>query len=194
MKDYLIKNRPKVTIYLVLILFLSNLIIQKFCQLTCYIALYPTNLTEPSNYYRLLIYPLFHGGLKLWLLESIGLILFGYMIENKLTRIDIISLILFSTLGGGVFYMLFNQNIENDTPLLGTALIIWGYWASAIVIGFKYHKYLNEFEKLIMIVCIIGILVFLGCVIGRIWHQAIIAVIIIIFTSIRTIYLTGHNK
>jgi len=103
MKDYLLTKRPRITIYLILILFVSNIITLISSQIGALVMLYPSNLGEPWNWYRLITYPLYVGGLVTWFLNSLVMLCYGYIIENRIKRTDLIGLILISGIIGGVF-------------------------------------------------------------------------------------------
>jgi membrane associated rhomboid family serine protease len=85
MKDYLIKQRPRISLILILILFASNTITLIFDETQKYIVLFPSlELIEPWNWYRLITYPLYIGGLITWFHNSLIIVLSGYIIENRL--------------------------------------------------------------------------------------------------------------
>ena len=89
MKEYLITKRPRITIYLILILFVTNFITLIFSQIGELVMLYPSNLGEPWNWYRLITYPLYVGGLIAWFLNSLPILCYGYVIENRIKRLNL---------------------------------------------------------------------------------------------------------
>ncbi len=159
MKEYLITERPRITIYLILILFVSNFITLIFAQIRRLVMLYPSNLGEPCNWYKIITYPLYVGGLFIWFLNSLALLCYGYVIENRIKRNDIFGLILISSIVGGLFFMIFNQNNKLDVPIASPSMIACGYWAATIVIGLKFWKSLNLIEKIILRLAFLSILI-----------------------------------
>jgi|GEM_PF-1899772 len=185
MKDYLLTKRPRITIYLILILFVSNIITLIFSQIGALVMLYPSNLGEPCNWYRLVTYPLYVGGLLTWFLNSLALVYYGYIIENRLKRADLVGLILISSIVGGLFFMIFNQNSEFNSPIASPSMIAWGYWAATIIIGIRYWKSLNLFEKIILGFGFLSILSIWNDNLGFLFSQIIVIILIMILTIIK---------
>lgn len=157
MKDYLLNKRPRVSIVLVFILLISSILTTIFSQFYDILLLFPSNLNEPWNWYRLFTYPLYCNGLKTWLLNSIPIIAAGYIIESRVKRNEIIGVILISNVMGGLFYIILSQNDELNTPLASPIMISWGYWAAAEVIGIKNVRSLNLFERIVLVLCFVNI-------------------------------------
>ena len=180
MNGYLIDSKPKVTLILIVVLLISNILTTFIQPLQDYILLYPSNIKEPWNWYRLITYPLVVGGLVAWFLNSLVLLFTGYIIERRIAKSDLLGLIFISSIIGGLIFLFLNQNSQYNIPIASPTMISWGYWAASIVIGIKYWKGLNLFEKIILILCFLSILSIqndnLGFLIGQ------IAVIVIIMT------------
>ncbi len=180
MKKYLLENRPKFTITLILILFLSTIITFLLPGINNLIFLRTDNLTQAFNWYRFLTYPLITGGILNWLHNSLVLILTGYIFENRTIRKQMISICLISTLVGGLVFVLSNHNTIQI--LIGPSMISWGYLAATIVCGFKNWKTLNLFEKIIFILSMISLLsVIAPDDIGIIFGQIAVVISVIIF-------------
>jgi membrane associated rhomboid family serine protease len=183
MKDYLVKQRPRISLILILILFVSNIITLIFYDTQKYILLFPSlDILEPWNWYRLITYPLYVGGLITWLHNSLVIVLTGYIIENRLKKQNIIGLILLSSIIGGLIYIILNHD-NPLIPIASPAMITWGYWAAAIVIGLNYWKSLILFEKIVLILCLLSIL--------SIWNDNFVfllgQIIVIVMISILTL-------
>jgi len=185
MKYYLITKRPRISIYLILILFVSNLITLIFSQIGEVVMLYPSNLGEPWNWYKLITYPLYVGGIVKWFLNSLAILCYGYVIENRIKRTDLFGLILISGIVGGLFFMIFNQNNEFNVPIASPTMIAWGYWAATIVIGLKFLKSLNLFEKIILGLGFLSILNIWNDNLGFLFSQIIVIVVIMIIATIK---------
>jgi membrane associated rhomboid family serine protease len=186
MKDYLLTKRPRIAIYLILILFVSNIITLIFSEIGNIVMLYPSNLGEPWNWYKLITYPLYVGGLVTWFLNSLAILCYGYIIENRLKKTDLVGLILISSIVGGLFFIVFNQNSEFNVPIASPSMIAWGYWAATMVIGIKCWKSLNLFEKIIFILGFFSILSIWNDNFGFLLSQIIVIVLIMILTIIKT--------
>jgi len=158
MKTYIKSKLPKISIFLIAILFVSNILTFIIPTLSKFFVLYPSNLHEPFNWYRLITYPLYVGGLLAWIYNSLIIILTGFIIENKLKTKNMISLILLSSIIGGLTYIIINQGETNNIPIAAPSMISWGYWSATIIIGIRYWRTLNLFEKLVMILCILSTL------------------------------------
>jgi membrane associated rhomboid family serine protease len=156
MKQYLIENRPRFTITLVLILLISGILTTFLPWISNLIILNTNNLTQPSNWYRFFTYPLIVGGLFNWLWNSIVLLLTGYVFENRTTKGYMIAICLISTFIGGMIYSIFNQGTL--IGLIGPSIISWGYISAIIVCGLKFWKTLNVYEKVILILSMISLL------------------------------------
>lgn len=189
MKGYLIKKRPKITMNLALIFFVStilrNILTKIFYQIDDYILLYPYNLYEPLNWYRLLTYPFYIYNIIVWFHIALVITLTGYIVENRIKKIDLYGLIILSCVAGGLIYIIINRNDELNIPIASPVMITWGYWAAAIVIGFRFWRSLNLFEKIIVICCVISILSLWNDNYGYIIGQLTVIVLVMIITFIK---------
>ncbi|RIH62708.1 rhomboid family intramembrane serine protease [Mariniphaga sediminis] len=182
MKEYLKKNLPKTSLIFVIILFVTNFLTLMIPQIGEIVLLYPSNLSEPLNWYRFFTYPLYVGGLITWIHNSIVIILTGFIIENKIKRKDLISLILLSSFVGGLIFIILNQNNNYNLPIAAPTMISWGYWSATIIIGLKSWKSLNLFEKIVLVLCALSILSIWNDNIGFFMGQISVIVIIGIIT------------
>ncbi len=185
MKDYLLTKRPRITIYLILILFVSNIITLISSRIGAFVMLYPSNLGEPWDWYKLVTYPLYVGGLATWFLNSLAMLCYGYITENRIKKKDLVGLILISSIVGGMFFMIFNQTNEFNVPIASPSMIAWGYWAATIVIGIRYWKSLNLFEKIVLGLGFLSILNIWNDNLGFLFSQVIVIISIMILTIIR---------
>lgn len=157
-KSYFKRNLPKISLILVSIVFVTTVLTLFIPGLRGFIILYPSNLHEPLNWYRLLTYPLFGGGLLIWIHNSIVIVLTGFIIENRLKKADLIGLILLSSIIGGLLFIIINQGDNYNIPIVSPTMISWGYWSATIIIGLRYWRTLNLFEKIVLILCFLSIL------------------------------------
>lgn len=157
MKTYLKSNQPKISLILITIFFVSNILTFLIPSIRDIFLLYPSNLPEPLNWYRLITYPLYVGGSLTWFHNSMIIILTGFIIENKVKKQDLIGLIILSSVIGGLIYIILNQGEVYNRPIATPSMISWGYWSATIIIGLKYWRTLNVFEKLVMILCFLSI-------------------------------------
>ena len=157
MREYFKKNLPRLSLVLIVVFFIFNILTQVFQEFSNLLFLYPTNLHEPLNWYRFISYPLYVGGLLKWLLSSLAFLLLGYLIEHRIKRSYLIGLIILSSIVGGLVYTIINQNDSYNIPIASPTMISWGYWAAGIVIGIKFFKELNTFEKVILILYVLSI-------------------------------------
>lgn len=148
---------PIYSILLILILFLSTILTVYWDKFYDLVLLRPTDLNIPKNWYRFLTYPLYISEIWTWFLTSISLFVFGGIIEKRLSTKYIIALILFSSFLGGLIYVIANQSDMNPLPMGTAHMISWGYWSSAMVVGFKFRKELNLLEKIILGLSFIGV-------------------------------------
>ncbi len=173
MKEYFNANLPVTTIKFIGILLVS-VIFQLSGNWSQYFMLYPHNLVEPANYYRLLTSHLYISGLFSWLSISLFLFLSGTIIEKYLSEKETIRLILISAIAFSFIYLGLNyrSHIIFSSPYGGPGIIMWAYWAAAIVLGFEKWKSHNLFEKIIVIICCLGVINFrfenLGLLVGQI--------------------------
>lgn len=157
MKEYLKINRPKISLILIFIFFITNILTVIFPELGGFVMLKPSNLIEPWNWYRFFTYPLYIGGLLTWLHVSIVIFLTGLIIENRIGKQNMIGLIVISSFIGGLMFIIINQDDLTNRAIVTPTMISWGYWSSAIVIGLKFWKELNNFEKIVIILCFLSI-------------------------------------
>ena len=190
MKEYLLKKRPRIAIYLTCILFISTILLFALPQIGSLIALHPSNLKEALNWYRFLTYPLIVGGLGPWILNSLALIGYGYIIENRLKRKEIIILIMSSIIIGGVFYTIFNQRDIYNIPMASPTMISWAYWASAMVIAIRFWNSLNVFEKIIFVLGVISITSIYNENRGFLYAQ----LLVILFSLFFNIFMVNKNR
>jgi membrane associated rhomboid family serine protease len=197
MKTYLKSNLPKISIFLITIFFISNILTLTVPKLSEIVLLYPSNLHEPLSWYRLITYPLYVGGLLAWIHNSLIIVLTGFIIENKLKTKNLISLILFSSIIGGLIFIIVNQGDTYNTPIASPTMISWGYWSATIIIGLRFWRTLNLFEKIVMILCFLSVLSIIGM-----WHrdfgffigQLSVIITIAILTILKFLkHKTGHN-
>jgi len=177
--------RPKLTLWFITILFFSGLILAFFSQLGEYTILFPSNLKQPWNWYKLITYPFAGVGLLNWLTNSLVLILTGYIIENHIIRSDMIKIIILSSVIGGLIFIIFNQNDVYNRGIASPTMISWGYWAATIIIGVKFWRELNLFEKIILILCFLSITSLFFEDIGFLLGQIAVIICIMTFTLIR---------
>ena len=184
MKIYLKSNRPKISLILITVFFVSNILTLLIPRLSDIFLLYPSNLSEPFNWYRLITYPLYVGGLLTWFHNSLVIFLTGFIIENKVQKQDLIGLIVLSSIIGGLVFIIFNQGETYNSPIATPTMISWGYWSATIIIGLKYWRTLNLIEKIVMILCFLSILSVwndnFGFLLGQLSVIAIIAILILI--------------
>ena len=96
-----------------------------------------------------------------------------------------IGLILLSSFIGGFIFILINHNDPNNTPIASPTIISWGYWAATIIIGLKFWKTLNLFEKIILILCFLSIFSIQNPNLGFLLGQISVIVIIMLVSLIK---------
>jgi membrane associated rhomboid family serine protease len=185
MKTYLKNNLPKISISLVIITFVTNILTLTVPKFGEFVLLYSSNLSEPLNWYRLFTYPLYVGGLLNWVHNSLVIILTGFILENKITRKYLIGLMLISSFVGGLTFIILNQNDGYDLPIAAPTMISWGYWSATIIIGLKYWKTLNLFERIVLILCLLSIFSIANDNVGFFIGQICVIIIIAILTLIQ---------
>jgi membrane associated rhomboid family serine protease len=185
MKTYLKNNRPRISLILITIFFVSNILTLLIPRVSDIFLLYPSNLAEPLNWYRLITYPLYVGGLLTWFHNSLIIILTGFIIENKVQKQYLIGLIILSSIIGGLIFIIFNQGETYNIPIATPTMISWGYWSATIIIGLKYWRTLNLFEKIVMILCFLSILNIWNDNFGFLLGQLSVITIIAILTLIK---------
>ena len=178
-------NLPKISMALVGTFLISSILTLAIPKFGDCVLLYPSNLREPLSWYRLLTYPFYVGGLIPWFHNALVILLTGYIIEKRISRKDLIGLIILSCLIGGFLYILLNQGDIYDTPMASPTMISWGYWSAAIVIGLKIWKNLSKAEKVIMLLCVASMLSAWDENLGFFIGQLSVILIIAILTLIR---------
>jgi len=158
LKQYLKEELPKISLGLIIMFFISNILTLYAARIGNAFLLYPSNLYEPLNWYRLLSYPLYVGGGLSWLHNSLVIFLTGYIIESRIQKKDLFVLILLSSIIGGLSFVIFNQGDYHNAPIASPTMISWGYWSMCVIVGLKYWRTLNIFEKIIVILCFASIL------------------------------------
>ena len=195
MKEYLREHRPDFAVLMVIVFLLFTILTLMFPLLGKVVLLEPSNLYDPLSWYKLLTYPLYGTGLVTWINHSIILVLIGFIIEKKVKRLDLIGLVIMSTIVGGFLYIVFNQ----DGPNVGIAspvMISWGYLGVGIVIGLKDWQYLNLFEKILVILFCLSVPSIYNDNLGFLLGQLTVLTACIIFTALRYPKATqsGVNK
>ncbi len=129
-------------------------------EISEYLILFPSSLSQPLQWYRFLTYPLDSNGLFGWL--RIALIIFpaGYIIEKRTHNNTLVIIILISALVGGLFFTLINYGNGLNRPVASAGLIAWGFWIAAITCGILQWKDLNRIEKAIVILFLLSIFSF----------------------------------
>ena len=157
MKKYVKNNLPRISIILVSILIVSYILTLIFSGIKELVVLYPSNLIEPLNWYRFLTYSLYSGIIQDLIHNCIGIIITGFILENKIKKNDLIILILMSILVGGLSYAIVSNYDNNNIAIASAVMISWGYISGTIIIGLKHWRTLNLFEKFIIILSIISV-------------------------------------
>lgn len=183
MRTYLKNNLPKFSLILIIIFFVTNLLTLLFPRLSSIFLLYTSNLSEPLNWYRFFTYPLYVGGMINWIHNSLVIFLTGFIIENKLKRKGLIILILLSSFIGGFSFIILNQN--DNLSMATPTMISWGYWSATIVLGFKFWKAFNLFEKVIVVLCLMSIFSIWNDNLGFLIGQILVIIIVAISTVIK---------
>jgi len=185
MKTYLKSNLPKISLILITIFFISNILTLLTPRFSEIILLYPSNLFEPLNWYRFITYPLYVGGLLSWIHNSLVIFLTVLIIEKKIRKQYLTGLIILSSIMGGLIFIIINQGGAYNKPIAAPTMISWGYWSATIVIGLKYWRTLNLFEKIVMILCFISILSIWNENFGFFMGQLSVILLISILTIIK---------
>ncbi len=195
MKTYLKNNRPKISLILITVLFFSNILTLFIPKLSEIVLLYPSNLFEPLNWYRLITYPLYVGGLLTWVYNALVILLTGFIIENRLKKPDLIGLITLSSIIGGLIFMIINHGESYDIPIATPTMISWGYWSASIIIGLRFWRTLNLFEKIVIILCFLSVFSIgnenFGFLLGQL--TVIFTIAILTLIKCRKYKQTGHK-
>jgi len=157
MKEYFKSNKPKISLILISVFFITNIITLISPEISSFLMLKPSNLREPWNWYRFFSYPLYIGGLLTWFHVSLVIFLTGLIIENRIGKQNTLGLIVLSSFIGGLIFIIINQDDLTNRAIATPTMISWGYWASAIIVGLKFWKQLNIFEKIVIFLCLLSI-------------------------------------
>jgi membrane associated rhomboid family serine protease len=192
-KEAFIKYKSSITLILIIILIISGIISSLFPSISKYMCLYPSNLNEPRNWYRLITYSFYLEPINTWFVHSFSILLFAYFIEIKLKKVEMLALIMLSSIIGGLFFMIFNQNIFFAFPIGSPSMIEYGYWSASLVIGIKYWKTYTIFEKIVLIyilLCVVNIYNSNpGIFAGHIFVTVIILILILLKLKIQKLIL-----
>lgn len=150
MKDYLKNKKPRISLFLVSILFISNILTFFSDGLYQTIILFPKDIQNVSTWYKLLTYPLYVGGLIKWIHSGIVIIIAGYIIEHRLSKAKVISLIVLSSIIGGLIFSSIKVNDPLNTPIASPTMITWGMSTCAFILIVKKIKTSMLFEKLLV--------------------------------------------
>jgi hypothetical protein len=112
------------------------------------------------------------------------LVLTGFIIENRIKKRDLIGLILLSSFIGGLLFIIINQGDINNRAIATPTMISWGYWASTIIIGLRYWRGINLFEKIVVILCFFSVFSINGEDLGFTIGQLSVIVVIMVLTLI----------
>ena len=152
-KQYMKEHSVRLTFFLVIILFISNILSALISEFSNIIILQPEHLNEPEDWYRLITYSF--NWSSSWLYQVIIILITGFVIEHLLKKKTIISIILLSVITGGFIYLLLAQNNEMNIAITGPRMIVIGYSVTAIFIGIRNWKTILVFEKIVVISCFI---------------------------------------
>ncbi|MDB5191134.1 MAG: putative Membrane protein [Segetibacter sp.] len=147
--DYLVKNKPGVSLYLTGVLFITNIITLITTHLDAYILLYPQDITNVLLWYKLVTYPLFVGGFFAWFQSALVIVSAGYFIEPKFERKKVLLLIALSSVIGGLAYAMANLDDPFNQPIASPTMITWGLSACAVTLILKRIKTAPLMEKII---------------------------------------------
>ncbi|MDP4185949.1 MAG: hypothetical protein Q8862_12415 [Bacteroidota bacterium] len=185
MKEFLIEKKPRLSIVIAIVFFVVNILTQTIPMLSNFLVLYPHNLYEPQSWYRFLTYPLYVGGLLNWIHFSLVIILTGYIIENRTNEKLIYTILILSTVIGGLVCAIFNQNQPIDVSIGSPTIIAWGFWSAAVVAGIKLWHSLAKFERWILILCFVYTLNITIGNLGSFLSQISVILIIALYCLIR---------
>ncbi|RIJ46265.1 rhomboid family intramembrane serine protease [Maribellus luteus] len=185
MKAYIKSNWPKLSVVLVGLFFITGILSLTIPAFGKMVLLYSSNLAEPLNWYRLLTYPLYGGGLLNWAHNALVMVLTGFILENRISKKEILAIIVLSAITGGLLFIFLNQNAGYDLTVASPVMISWGYCSATIVIGLKCWGRLNVFEKVVVIMCLASLLSVWNDNIGFLVGQISVITIIGLVTLIR---------
>ena len=161
----LIKEKPTFTIKFLIMLLVSTILIRTIGMLfekeiSEYLILFPSSLSQPLHWYRFLTYPLDSVGLFGWLRIALIILPAGYIMEKRTHHNTLVIIIVISALVGGLLFTLINYGNELNRPIASAGLIAWGFWIAAITCGIFQWKDLNRIEKAIIILFLLNIFSF----------------------------------
>ena len=184
MKEYFKSHRPKVSLILISVFFITNIVTLVLPEISGFIMLKPSNLREPWNWYRFFTYPLYVGGLLTWFHVSLVIILTGLVIENRIGVQNTLGLIVLSSFIGGLMFVIMNQGDLTNRAIAAPIMISWGYWAVAIIIGLQFWKQLNVFERIVIILCFLSIFGIISDDLGFTIGQISVIIVVMILTML----------
>jgi membrane associated rhomboid family serine protease len=166
MKKLFFGNKPVVSAALAGLFLITHLVGTLFPGVSDALVIYPTNLTQPANWYRFVTYALAAaGGLGYWLYNALLLVFLGNIIEHRMQRKHLTMLILLSVFAAGLCYPIFYHDpyahlSGMEAPLAGFGFISWGYLTVALVHAFRNRHALSiQARVLILLVgafCIVN--------------------------------------
>lgn len=148
MKPFLKNITPKIAISLVLVFLVTNVLTIAYSKIKLFILVYPANLQEPWQWYRLLTHPFYGAGLLNWVILVFMMIGSGFLVEKHLEKKQIWTLILSATVIGGASYMYLHRLDDFDPPMGSPAFIGWAYVVTAFILGLTHWKTSGLFEKI----------------------------------------------
>lgn len=149
MKLKFLKNLPRISILLSAIFLLSTIFFSYNKASGYLLALSSGVINEPQNWYRFLSYPIVNFEFKIWLLNSIGFILMGWVIEQRVSVKLLVILITISIVSSGLFYAIINE--QDNEYIFSFGIIGWSYMGILIVIGCFYWSTYHWLEKVVTI-------------------------------------------
>jgi len=158
MKDYLINNKPRISLLLVGIFFISNLLTLLFDGLYNVILLFPQDIKSVWKWYKLLTYPFYVCGLSRWFYNGIAIVIAGYIIEQRLSAIKVIALIALSSVIGGIIFSIVNIDDPINRPIASLSMIAWGLYSCAFILVVKKIRSSILFEKIVAGLFIVSLL------------------------------------
>lgn len=158
MKDYLKNNKPKFSLLLVCVFFISNILTTLNQDLYQLVLLFPQDIKNISTWYKLLTYPFYTGGLLKWFYSGIIIILSGYIIELRLSKVKLVALIALSSIIGGLIFSTINISDPLNIPIASPVMIIWGLSSCAFMLILRNIKSSNLFEKIVAALFVISLL------------------------------------
>lgn len=106
-----IKEKPIFTIKLITLFLISTILIRTIgilfeTEISNYLVLYPSNVSQPLNWYKFLTYPLDSIGLIGWFKIALIILPAGYIIEKRTAKKNLITITLISIVLGGLILQL----------------------------------------------------------------------------------------